>query len=280
VNVLGEAFRRSVERSRQKASSAETVRSRPVRPAGAEDTMKLACPPAQAASGAGGQAEGGASGDPFEFLRRARRVATFAEGPLAPGCDILAGLRSAVFSAGLATPPATILVTGPSRSSGKTAVAAGLAGELARDLLYRVLLVDADIRRPGVAALLQVDTELDLADVLEGRSEAAEAVVYSEGDNLSVLALRAGSRLSAETLASAASRELFSMLRQAFDYVVIDAGDTASSAVPRVLASGATGTVLVLPAGVTRERARESAAAIRSAGGKVVGVVLTGAPRR
>jgi Mrp family chromosome partitioning ATPase len=121
------------------------------------------------------------------YIARATRVATFAEGPLSPGCDELAGLRAALFALGLDAPPASVLVAGASGQAQTTVVASGLAGELARDLAHHVLLLDANVRRPGVARLLEVDPELDLADVLESRAEVAEAIVYSEGDNLSAL---------------------------------------------------------------------------------------------
>lgn len=267
MSVLGEAFRRTVEQSRKAASSADTVRSRP--PLREAPQANPAEPPAiQPSSRA-------------EFMRHVRRTATFAEGPLAPGCDVLAALRAALEQTlGARTGPATILITGPEGSCGMTAIAAGLAGELARDLLHCVLLVDANIRRPGIAALLQVDTELDLSDVLEARASLEEAIVYSEGDNLSVLALRTASRLSAESFAGSPARELFSRLEKLFDYIVIDAGDMASSAVPQVLAGRTTGAVVVLGYGVSRERSRECISAIRNAGGKVLGAILTGTPRR
>jgi Mrp family chromosome partitioning ATPase len=172
-------------------------------------------------------------------------------------------------------------VTGPAQA-GKTAVAVGLAGELARDLSHHVLLVDLDVRHPAVAAMIQVEPELDLADVLEGRTEAADAVIYSEGDNLSALLLRGdpatgATRISPESVAGEAARRVLGDVFAAFDYAVIDAGSTEKSAVPRVLAALGTGALLVLPAGVSRERARSVKAAVTSAGGHVLGAVIVGA---
>jgi Mrp family chromosome partitioning ATPase len=184
-------------------------------------------------------------------------------------------------AAGLDRTPATVLVTGPLTGVGKTAIAVGLAGELARDLAHHVLLIDADVRRPGVASMLQVDPEYDLADVLELRADSAEAILHSEADNLSALVLRAdgpggSSRISAESLAGLATREIFANFQDAFEYVVIDAGSTEDSAAPRVLASRATGAVMVLPKGVLRHTVRAAKQALESAGGRVLGAVLAG----
>jgi Mrp family chromosome partitioning ATPase len=221
------------------------------------------------------------AGRAIDPLAGSNLVAGFAEGPLRPGCDELAGLRAAICAAGLDRPPATILVTGPMAGAGTTAVAVGLAGELARDLSRQVLLIDADVRSPGVASLLEVDARYDLADVLETRADADEAILHSEVDNLFALVMRphsvtGASRITAEQLASRAANEALGAIERAFAYVVIDAGATEESAAARVLAGRATGVVLVLPAGVTRTRARAARETVEGAGGKVLGAVLTG----
>jgi len=220
------------------------------------------------------------------FLAHATRVPTFAEGPLPPGCDELAGLRAALLSLGTGKPPVTILVTGASSeraTSGgvTTGVAVGLAGEFARDLAHQVLLVDANVARPGAMRMLDVDPELEFADVLEGRAFAGEAMVHSETDNLSALLLRPDpiighSRVTAESFLSDIARQAMDELQSAFDYVVIDAGDADTSAVPKVLAARATGTVLVLTRGVALEKAAAAKRSIEGGGGRVFGVVLAG----
>ncbi len=220
------------------------------------------------------------------FLAHATRVPTFAEGPLPPGCDELAGLRAALISLGMGQPPVTIMVTGASRDGASsrsvtTGVAVGLAGELARDLAHQVLLVDANVSAPGAMRMLDVDPALEFADVLEGRAFAGEAMVHSETDNLSALLLRpdavAGhARVTAESFLSDIARQAMDELQSAFDYVVIDAGDACTSAVSKVLAARAAGTVLVLPRGVALERASAAKRSVEGGGGRVLGVVLAG----
>jgi Mrp family chromosome partitioning ATPase len=220
------------------------------------------------------------------FLAHATRVPTFAEGPLPPGCDELAGLRAALLSRGMGRPPATIMVAGASSEGASsrhvtTGVAVGLAGEFARDLAHQVLLVDANVSAPAAMRMLDVDPALEFADVLEGRAFAGEAMVHSETDNLSALFLRpdpiAGhARVTAESFLSDVARQAMDELQSAFDYVVIDAGDAGSSAAAKVLAARATGTVLVLTRGVSLERASAAKRSVEGGGGRVIGVVLAG----
>ncbi len=294
MSPLGEAFRRAMEKRESARSSRPPVPDEPPagaarRPFHARNTAAIAPPAVPSLPGPEGEAEAQVAAPPspeappradaYEFLSRARRVATFAEGPLPPGCDDLAGLRATLLALGLDRTPATILVAGAGCGEATAALAAGLAGEFARDLAYHVLLLDASVRRPRAAGILDVFPELDLADVLESRAEAADATVYSEGDNLSALVFRpdplgGAARAKATAFLGERGREMLSELQGAFHYVVIDGGSVGESATPRVLASRATGTVLVLAAGVSRERARDARRAIETAGGRVLGAVF------
>jgi Mrp family chromosome partitioning ATPase len=184
-------------------------------------------------------------------------------------------------ASGLEGMSATILIAGTAPAYSITAIAVGLAGELARDLVHNVLLVDADVRSPGISSMLQVDPEFDLADVLDGRAEAAEAILHSEGDNLSAMVLRSdtllgGSRVTAEGLAGPMARDILASLNESFDYVVIDAGTVEDTAVPRVLAARSTCVVMVVESGTTRDAARACRSTLESAGGRIMGVVLAG----
>jgi Mrp family chromosome partitioning ATPase len=218
-------------------------------------------------------------------LDRASRVATFAEGPLVPGCDELAGLRAALMASGLEGMSATVMIAGTGAPRAVTALAVGLAGELGRDLVHNVLLIDANVKEPGVGGMLQVDPEFDFADVLDGRADAGEAILHSEVDNLSALPLRPDallgmSRVTAETLAGPLARDVLTRLHEAFDYIVVDAGRADATAVPRVLASQCTGVVMLVESGTPRDRARACRSMIESAGGRMLGVVLAGGPRK
>jgi len=312
MSPLGEAFRRVMERDGAAArpaappagpdahaapgpseQAARGFASAPTReipaypsaaPAGAvggETASALSEPsnetPVSSSPSAQSPAEGGASA----LLSLATRVPTFAEGPLPPGCDELAGLRASLLSLGLDRTPATIMVAGASSETATTAVAVGLAGELARDLAHGVVLVDANVSRPGVMRMLDVDPVLEIADVIEGRASAGEAIVHSETDNLSALVLRPDpvegrSRATAESFLSDMSRRVMIELQSSFDYVVIDAGAVEGSAVPRVLAGRVTGTVLVMESGVALRSASAAKRAVEGGGGRILGAVLAG----
>jgi len=280
------------ERASRRFASAPTqeIPAYPSAPPAGEDDGQAAAPPTKPTNRAFGPSPPrdavmrGASA----LLSRATRLPTFAEGPLPPGCDELAGLRASLLSRGLEETPATIMVAGASSGSAATAVAVGLAGELARDLAHRVVLVDANVSRPGVMRMLNVDPVLGFEDVIEGRAATGEAIIHSETDNLSALVLRPDpvegySRATAESFLSDIPRQVMAELQSSFDYVVIDAGAVESSAVPRVLAARATGTVLVMESGLALKSAAAAKMAIEGGGGRILGAVLAGgrgAPKR
>jgi len=322
MSPLGEAFRRAMERGGATARPSQ----HPVgRPDGAADaapgvperasrrfasapTQEIPAYPSAPPAGGGGGRTAATLSEPSDqvpasssrssqdavacgasaLVSHATCVPTFAEGPLPPGCNELAGLRASLLSLGLDRTPATIMVAGVSSETATTAVAVGLAGELARDLAHRVVLVDANVSRPGVMRMLGVDPVLELADVLEGRASAGEAMIHSETDNLSALVLRPDpvegcSRATAESFLSDISRQVMAELQSSFDYVVIDAGTVESGAVPRILAGRATGTVLVMESGLALRSASAAKRAIEGGGGRILGAVLAGgrgAPRR
>ncbi|MHC4253304.1 MAG: P-loop NTPase family protein, partial [Planctomycetota bacterium] len=275
MSPLGEAFRRVMERGGAPASAGTTPDAHDDAPVALPEqasrrfasapTQEIpaypSAPPAGAAVGQAAEALPEPETEPLAsfapplgngvpsgasaFLSRATRVPTFAEGPLPPGCDELAGLRASLLSLGLGQPPATIMVAGASSPVATTAVAVGLAGEIARDLAHQVLLIDANVSKPGAMRMLDVDPVLEFADVLEGRAFAGEAIVHSETDNLSALVLRPDpvtgrSRATAESFLGDVASSAMGELQAAFDYVVVDAGAVSKSAVPKVLAARAT----------------------------------------
>jgi len=309
MSSLGEAFKRAMEKGGGPARAgqgevAPGLSEQASRRIASAPTQEIPSYPSALPAGAGTQAatdttpaipdieagvfsspspfsQGASPGGASEYLAHAVRVPTFAEGPLRPGCDELAGLRASLLSRGLDRTPATIMVAGASSPGASTALAVGLAGELARDLTHQVLLLDANVSRPGAMLMLDVDPLLGMEDAIEGRAFSGEAIVHSETDNLSALVLRpdpvtGSSRATAESFLSDVARQVMAELQSAFDYVVIDAGAAERSAVPRVLASRATATVLVLERGVAQKSASAAKRAVEGGGGRVVGVVLAG----
>jgi succinoglycan biosynthesis transport protein ExoP len=117
----------------------------------------------------------------------------------------------------------SVLVTGPSPSEGKTTTAINLASSLAL-AGNRVILIEADFRRPTVGLALGVRPHLGIGKVLLGTVSIEEALVPTKpfGENLRVLLVdRADDRL-AEMMSLPSAAMLLEEAERLADYVVID----------------------------------------------------------
>jgi capsular exopolysaccharide synthesis family protein len=165
-------------------------------------------------------------------------------------------------------PMRLVAVTSSGQREGRTTTAANLAFTAAQEG-RAVLLVEADLRRPALAALLDLAPRAGLVDVLDGRAELAQAV--ARVGPLSVLC--AGE--VADAAASSRSPRipaLVEQLRAAYDLVVLDAPPAMSFAGGDRLASAADAVVLVVRAGVTPRQVTRFA--LDALGDRAVGVVL------
>ncbi|HLK50440.1 MAG TPA: polysaccharide biosynthesis tyrosine autokinase [Bryobacteraceae bacterium] len=172
-----------------------------------------------------------------------------------------------------------ILVTSPEPREGKTTIAGNLGLALA-ETGRRVLLVDADFRRPRAHLLFGVDNRNGLVELLEG-SAPVESYPKSElglptpFPNLSILPNGRQARNIAQQINSPRLLDLLDRLRQEFDFVVIDAPPVLPVADARILGGIADGVVLVLRSGVTdRESALEALECLRTNGAAILGTVL------
>jgi capsular exopolysaccharide synthesis family protein len=116
-----------------------------------------------------------------------------------------------------------IAVSSPGAGDGKTITAINLAGALARGNEARVLLIDADLRRPMVAARLGLDTAgAGLADlVVEKRTGLDVAQAYGD-TKLDVIPAGTGPASVHQILRSPQLEALLQAARQQYDYVIVD----------------------------------------------------------
>ncbi|GAA2084488.1 polysaccharide biosynthesis tyrosine autokinase [Streptomyces albiaxialis] len=177
-----------------------------------------------------------------------------------------------------------LVVTSALPGEGKSATAAGLAAAFAEGGAS-VCLVEADLRRPRIAAACGLVREAGLTTVLIGRADLDEVLQRPEGGALSVLAAGPLPPNPAELLASERASSLLAELRGRFDVVVLDSAPLLNVADTAGVLPSADGCLLAVRAGATpRARVEEAVAAVRTAGAPLVGAVLTmadlGADRR
>ena len=169
----------------------------------------------------------------------------------------------------------TIAVTSAMRDDGRTTVALGLAVAFAADG-RSVLLVDADLRDPAIAARADVPAHPGLADVLRGE-DLKHALRRREGAWLAVLPAGAVDRASADLMASERSLSVLDQLAERFDVVVIDTPPLLAASDALAFASHVSGVVLVARIDHTRGRSLQRAVQLlKGVGANLLGPVAVG----
>jgi Mrp family chromosome partitioning ATPase len=158
--------------------------------------------------------------------------------------------------------PRVIVVSGAEPGAGKTTCAANLALALSEAALSRVLLVDANLARPGLGALFDfVPADSFMIKLLRSEDCSLPLPVASiAGLNLQLAALEpsvsVGKRLDRLLFAQA-----IQALRASYDYIVIDAASSSESADVNDIAQCCDGVLLVARSGHTRVDALQRAMA-------------------
>lgn len=167
-----------------------------------------------------------------------------------------------------------VCVTSALSAEGKSTVAANLASVLA-ETGARVLLLDADLRRPKIADLLGLEGSVGLTTVVLGRASVAEVVQEWGPSGLHVLPAGSAPPNPSELLGSVQMARVLRELRARYDYVVVDTPPVLPVADAVILSRQVDGALVV--ANVTRAHRRHLSEAIRTmeqGGGRIVGIVL------
>ena len=167
------------------------------------------------------------------------------------------------------------MVTSALPQEGKTTTSINTAVVLAQKGV-RVLLIDADLRRPSIHKTLGMGPHSGLSNVLTGSTKLENAITSTTVlPNLFVLPAGTPPPNPAELLASANMRDVLSQLREQYDHIVIDTPPSLSVTDAVVLSPRADAVVLVIRSGQTTKQAlRRSRDILTQVNAKVVGVLL------
>jgi polysaccharide biosynthesis transport protein len=184
-------------------------------------------------------------------------------------------LRTSLLLTSLGTPPKVILVTSALPEEGKTTTSINSAIVLAQRGT-RVLLIDADLRRPSIHKTLGMAPGSGLSNVLTGGTTLAQAIVPSSiSPNLSVLPAGTPPPNPAELLASTNMATLLAELCDQYDHIVIDTPPTLSVTDAVIMATRADAVILVIRAGQTTKQAlRRARDVLTQVNARVCGVLL------
>lgn len=163
-----------------------------------------------------------------------------------------------------------IVITSPTNSEGKSTVASLLAEAYAR-LGSRVLLVDADLRRPSLGRRFKLETSRGLSTVLKGEHRLRDAVQPGPVENMAVLPTKSdpgGGDLVARTFES-----FLEEAKNDYDLVIVDTPPLLGTDEGRTITTLASGVLLVVRAGAMSGSANEGALALDGLKAPVLGAV-------
>ncbi len=197
-----------------------------------------------------------------------------------PSAEAFRALRTNVTFVAAERPIQLISVTSPGPGEGKSTATVNLAVTLAQGG-SRVLLIDADLRRPLVHRAFGLVDQPGLTDVLIQRASLPEAVRPEVMPKLDVLPSGPTPPNPSELLGSEAMQRLIADARREYEYIVIDTPPTLPVTDAAVVASAADATILVFRSGDTEEAAAQRAyAQLRRVHARIAGAVLNGVHRR
>ncbi|WOQ69215.1 polysaccharide biosynthesis tyrosine autokinase [Microbacterium limosum] len=174
----------------------------------------------------------------------------------------------------------SFVITSSMPSEGKSTTAVNLAIALA-DAGKRVVLVDADLRKPKVHEYLGVEGGVGLTDVLIGRVHLTDVLQQWGSRSLYVLPAGKIPPNPSELLGSAQMHALLEAFSRDVDVVILDAPPLLPVTDAAVLAKRTSGAIVVVAAGDTSRHQLEGAIdALETVDAKVAGIVLTMVPTR
>ncbi|MEU8568963.1 polysaccharide biosynthesis tyrosine autokinase [Streptomyces pathocidini] len=200
------------------------------------------------------------------------------EDAFSPRAECYRQLRTNLLFTGLDQKTRSITVTSSVPGEGKTTTAANLAVMCAEGG-SRVLLVDADLRRPKLAEYLGLEGSIGLTTVLTGRISLSNAVQpWGPSGNMEVLASGWIPPNPSELLASGVMRDFIRELEDSYDIVIFDAPPLVPVTDPAVLGTATSGVLLVVGANGRLHRNQLNTALdhLESVGARLVGLALNG----
>gem|GEM_PF-3448027 len=182
-------------------------------------------------------------------------------------------LRNVIGRAGTNQPLRTLLITSGAAAEGKSTTAARLA-EACAQAGKKVLLIDADLRRPSLHKTFGITAKIGLADVLAHHISPVDVIVEVEIPGLFVMP--AGPpMLNAADLISLGFAGVLDKVRNNFDFVIVDAPPMLGLSEAQELATMVDGVLVIAKAEVTSAKElADTLTVLNRSGANVLGVVM------
>lgn len=168
----------------------------------------------------------------------------------------------------------TLLITSSSPSEGKSTVASNVAVVFAQEG-KKVLIVDADMRKPTMHYTFRKVNSVGLSNLLARQATIQEVVTQTEVENLELITCGPIPPNPAELLASKTMDSLLEALKTQYDIIIFDAPPVLSVTDAQILSNKCDGTLLVIDSGRTeKESAERAKEALDISKANLLGVVL------
>jgi capsular exopolysaccharide synthesis family protein len=195
-----------------------------------------------------------------------------------PGAAFGESVRTLNWSLSLAfpdKPPQVVLITSSVPGEGKSTIASSLA-TVQSVAGQRVVLIDADIRRPACHEITGVEKEPGLTNVLAGEVDINNVLQASAWSSLKVIPAGMPTMHATNVLGSKKMAALLDVMRDKFDLIVIDSPPLMAAADARILSRLSDATILAVRWGSTRRQAvKMSVRQLLAAGAPLAGGLLT-----
>lgn len=200
--------------------------------------------------------------------------------PMSDVAEAYRTVRTAVYFGNDGVVAKTILVTSPSPGDGKTTLASNLAIAMAQ-AGNRILLLDADFRKPTQHKIFEIDKRIGLSNVLAGASTLQEAIHQTLIPGLDILPCGPIPANPSEILNSQTFADLLEELTTQYDHIILDSPPVMPVTDARILAASCDVTVLALRAHrSTVKGAMFTRDLLHGVGCQLLGVVVNDIPRR
>jgi capsular exopolysaccharide synthesis family protein len=188
--------------------------------------------------------------------------------------EAVRSVRTSVLMSALDHPHKVVVVTSSLPEEGKTTLAFNLACALGP--VKKVLLVEADLRRPRIAKLVGRDPGAPgLADLVAGHAQSSQCIFRHEAADIHVLPAGTVPPNPLELLSSKRMEEVMAKLRESFDILVVDSAPLQLVSDALVLSQQATSVIYVVKADATPYQAAQNGLRrLRRVNAPVLGVVL------
>ncbi len=197
------------------------------------------------------------------------------ERPNSAYAEALQRIRTSLFLTDTKNPPKSVLITSSVPLEGKSTIASALARQSARSGL-RVILVDADLRRPRLHEVIGIPNQNGLSEVLTGRANPETAIQPDEKSGLDFLPAGFGSVSPPDLFRSSTMKILLEEMTSYYDLVIIDSPPVAAVSDSFTLSGVVDKSIYVVRWEETpRNVALAGIRQMLEAGGDVAGIVLS-----